>query len=176
VVSRRERERIEREAEEKARNKARKKTARTPAGRLEERVHQARANVVTAMTAAARGGPAIRQLEQSVQDWKVEANRIDGEIQVVQQLTGDPQRLALKKLKARVEVLEDVANRIVETAFTDGLTPKSPELDRLQHATDNLEALELAYEELGAHPDEPGWKKSVDDLRSRVRLPDRFRK
>jgi len=65
----------------------------------------------------------------------------------------------------------------VETAFTDGLTPKSPELDRLQNASDHLEALELAHQELdGPNLDGAGWKKSIDDLRGRVRLPDRFRK
>ena len=178
MVSRREQERIDRAAAERAAlEKELKKKDRTPAGRLTERVREARANVTTAMTAAAQRGPILRQLEQSATDWKTEATRLDGEIRVARQLTGDPQKLALKKLKARLEPLEEVANRIVETAFTDGLTTKSAELDRLQDAAERLEALDRAYEELeGPDLDQARWRKSIDDIRERAHLPERFRK
>ena len=100
------------------------------------------------MSAAVAGEPAVRQLDQAAAEWRMEAERIQHELVVTQRLTGDPHQQALAILRGRVDTLVAVADRIVEQAFTETLLPRSPVVDRLQHASDRLDALEQAHREL----------------------------
>ena len=111
-------------------------------------MREARGNVVAASGAASGGRTAAHQLDQAAADWHHEADRIDRELAVTQQLTGEPRAQAMKILKGRVDDLVAVANRFVETAFTEGLVPTSPDLDRLRQARDRLDALDQAHREL----------------------------
>lgn len=100
------------------------------------------------MSAAVASEPAVRQLDQAAAEWRMEAERILHELAVTQRLTGDPHQQALAILRGRVDTLVAVADRIVEQAFTETLLPRSPVVDRLQHASDRLDALEQAHREL----------------------------
>lgn len=130
------------------RGPARPRTRRGSIERLQQRVGDALANVDAAMSAAVAGAPSVRQLDQAAADWRIEADRIRHELEVTQRLTGDPRQQAMDILRGRVDTLVAVADRIVEQAFTETLLPRSPVVDRLQHASDQLDALEQAHREL----------------------------
>ena len=124
------------------------RTGRGSIERLQQRVREARSNVDAAMGAAADAVAVAHQLDQAAADWHHEADRVERELAVTQRLTGEPRAQAMKILRGRVDDLVAVANRFVETAFTEGLVPRSPELDRLHHARERLDALDAAHQEL----------------------------
>lgn len=143
--------------------------------RLVERVADAATNVTTAMAGAADRGSLPHQLEQAAADWTAEATRIDRDLGVAEQLTGDAHKQALRALAVRVDQLEQVAARLVDTAFLDALTPANPDDDRLQHAVERIEALEQAYRDLDelAHPTPPRPVTASVRIRTYLSLPSR---
>jgi hypothetical protein len=144
--------------------------------RLDERVRDATTNVTTAMAGAADRGPLPHQVEQAAEEWTTEATRVVRDLRVAERLTGDAHKQALRALRSRVDELERVAGRIVDTAFLAPLTP-SPDVDRLLHAVERIEALEQAYRELD-DLEHRGWTVATraSTVRLRVRVPDRFRR
>jgi len=134
--------------------------------RLQQRVREARANVDAAMGSATDELTVTGQLGHAAADWRHEAGRIERELVVTQRLTGEPRKQAMAILKGRVDELQRVADKIVDTAFTETLLPSSPELDRLRHADERLDALERARLEVEAlHAVAPTRLRSVRVLR-----------
>lgn len=147
---------------------------RTPSrrgARLDQRVRAAVNNVATAMAGAIDRGPLAHHLERAADEWATEATRIERDLRVAEQLTGDAHKQALRRLGDRVDELGAVADRIVETAFLAPLTPSDPELDGLRRARDRIDALEQAYDELDGidHPSR-SWRPATTVVRVRARL------
>lgn len=121
------------------------------ARKLIDRLDTAEANVAIATEDAQRRGRMGGHLGHAVTAWRTEADRLRHEVRVASRLTGPARRGAYKRLRPQVDAVEEVAERIVESAFTERLTPPSP----LRDVADSLDALDRAYEELDGLADTP---------------------
>ncbi|MBL8775343.1 MAG: hypothetical protein JNK12_05410 [Acidimicrobiales bacterium] len=84
------------------------------------------------------------QLGQAANDWSKEVARLRHEIAVAARLTGPAQKSALKRIRPQVNAVEQIGQRLIESAFTERLVDPTP----LQHVSDSLDALDQAYLEL----------------------------
>lgn len=121
------------------------------ARKLIDRLDAAEANVAIATEDAQHRGRMGGQLGRAVTARRTEVDRLRHEVRVASRLTGPTRRGAYKRLRPQVDAVEEVADRIVESAFTERLTPPSA----LRDVADSLDALDRAYEELDGHTESP---------------------